>query len=166
MTRNGGRLEVSGTLREPGTAAARATTEPVAGRAEPGSGLPSSPVPPAAEPVRPIVPATPWSFDAVCIDRITAILFVRPAIFGKSSQKRTPGVLVGMVPNGPRYSIGAFGFGSHVSSWLGPPQSHNRTTDLAVTCVLPYARCFRTSASESPRTLDAPTCRSARRDRF
>ena len=37
----------------------RATTEPVAGRAFPGNGWPPRFSPPAALPVRPIVPATP-----------------------------------------------------------------------------------------------------------
>ena len=32
-------------------------------------------------------------------------------------------------PNGPRTSEGASGFGSHVSSWLGPPTNSSRITD-------------------------------------
>ena len=33
-----------------------------------------------------------------------------------------------MVAYGPRISAGASGFGSHVSIWLGPPESQNRMT--------------------------------------
>jgi len=46
-------------------------------------------------------------------DRV--VFQVSAAIFRKSSHNRTPGIRVGMVPNGPRYSSGAFGFGSKVS---------------------------------------------------
>src|SRR5438046_2464683 len=38
---------------------------------------------------------------------------------------------VGIGANGPRYSAGAFGFGSKVSRWLGAPQRKTKTTDLA-----------------------------------
>ena len=43
------------------------------------------------------------------------------AIFGKISLIWMPGTLVLIGWNGPRISAGAFGFMSHVSSWLGPP---------------------------------------------
>src|SRR5262245_23393 len=36
-----------------------------------------------------------------------------------------------MVANGPRYSAGAFGLGSKVSRWLGPPPSHSNRMDWA-----------------------------------
>ncbi len=42
---------------------------------------------------------------------------------------RAPGQRVAMEPNGPRTSEGASGFGSHVSSWLGPPTNSSRITD-------------------------------------
>jgi hypothetical protein len=58
-----------------------------------------------------------------CIDRTTANRSAAAAIFGNSSVNRRPGTRVGMVPNGPRTLLGASGFGSQVSSWLGPPTS-------------------------------------------
>src|SRR5262249_28473735 len=93
-----------------------------------------------------------------------ASLSVTAAIFGNNSQKRTPGIRVGMVPNGPRYSSGAFGFGSQVSSWLGPPHSQSKTTDLAVPDKLPSARYFKRSARDRPRTIGSPTWTNARRE--
>src|SRR5207247_2930439 len=52
----------------------RATIEPVQGRALPEASIPPRLSDPAIEPVRPIVPATPWSLDAQYIDRIIAYL--------------------------------------------------------------------------------------------
>ena len=54
---------------------------------------------------------------------------VREAMSGINSVKCIPGVLVGIVPKGPRYSIGASGFGSKVSIWLGPPHNHRSSTE-------------------------------------
>ena len=48
---------------------------------------------------------------------------------GRCSEMRTPGQRVAIEPNGPRTSEGASGFGSHVSSWLGPPTKSSRITD-------------------------------------
>ena len=96
--------------------------------------------------------------------RITASLSETPASFGNSSQNRTPGMRVGMVANGPRYSSGAFGFGSKVSSWLGPPHSHSRMTAFADPGLRPPdSPAPSRSASDSPRTELAPTWRNARR---
>src|SRR5262249_61436787 len=50
---------------------------------------------------------------------------------GMCSQIRKPGTLVGMVPNAPRTSAGASGFGSQVSSWLCPPLVNTTNTDFA-----------------------------------
>ena len=47
---------------------------------------------------------------------------------GSNSVTRKPGVRVGSVSNGPRYSAGASGFGSYVSRWLPPPRSHTMMT--------------------------------------
>src|SRR5258708_5895278 len=41
---------------------------------------------------------------------------------------RMPGTLVAIERNGPRTSAGAPGFGSQVSSWLGPPTSISKIT--------------------------------------
>ena len=54
---------------------ARATTAPIAGRAEPADCLAAEvDAAPAVLPVRPMVPATPWSFEAVCSERRMAKL--------------------------------------------------------------------------------------------
>jgi hypothetical protein len=47
-----------------------------------------------------------------------------------------PGTFVRIGFNGPRYSVGASGFMSYVSSWLGPPHIQNKITDV---CVLELA---------------------------
>src|SRR6266849_6491985 len=57
---------------------------------------------------------------------------LRAANWGNSSEKRRPGVRVAMVEKGPRYSDGALGLGSNMSTWLGPPPSQMRRIDLAL----------------------------------
>ena len=52
------------------------------------------------------------------------------ACFGRCSQSKTPGSLVGMTPNGPRFWSGRSGLGSQVSMWLGPPAIQSRMTAL------------------------------------
>ncbi len=47
---------------------------------------------------------------------------------GRCSENLTPGMVVWMVEKGPRTSAGASGLGSHISIWLGPPESQNNTT--------------------------------------
>src|SRR5262245_55955029 len=44
---------------------------------------------------------------------------------------KSPGVLAGVGWNGPRILLGASGLRSNVSSWLGPPKSVRKMTDLA-----------------------------------
>src|SRR5262249_60609372 len=70
-----------------------------------------------------------WLLAEQSTERITVSLSRIAACRGRCSQRRTPGTLVGIVPNGPRTSAGASGLGSHVSMWLGPPDSQNRITD-------------------------------------
>ena len=62
----------------------------------------------------------PWKF---LLERISVKRSLRAARRGNSSVKRTPGVRVAMVVNGPRYSAGAFGLGSKVSRWFGAPRA-------------------------------------------
>ena len=45
---------------------------------------------------------------------------------------RRPFTLVAIGLNGPRYSMGAPGFGSKVSRWAGPPQSQSNNTEWAL----------------------------------
>ena len=59
------------------------------------------------------------------------------------------------------------GFGSHISKWLGPPESQNRTTDF-FSLVLPaaaLAACTRSnSLSGSPASPAVPICKNQRRE--
>src|SRR6185369_3131796 len=72
-----------------------------------------------------------WSMLAwQSTDRTSARRSRMVAWSGKYSEMRTPGTLVHVEPNGPRTSLGAAGFGSHVSSWLGPPDNQIRITAL------------------------------------
>ena len=66
-----------------------------------------------------------WSFSTDLMPRSSTNSFISAACFGIRSQIRTPGKLVAVGWNGPRYSTGASGFKSHMSMWLGPP---SRTT--------------------------------------
>src|SRR5688500_18440002 len=54
------------------------------------------------------------------------------ASLGRCSQIETLGTVVEMVENSPRISAGPSGFGSSVSSWLGPPLNSTSRTDLAL----------------------------------
>src|SRR5262245_38799237 len=51
---------------------------------------------------------------------------------GINSETITPGTCVRIAPNGPRMSSDAFGLGSKVSNWLGPPLSQMKMHDLCV----------------------------------
>lgn len=64
---------------------------------------------------------TAWLFEVCDIERTRHTRFSTEAIRGKCSHARTPGSAVAMVPNSPRRSAGASGFGSSVSIWLGAP---------------------------------------------
>jgi len=52
------------------------------------------------------------------------------------SPKRTPVILVPILFNGPRYSSGAYGFGSKDSCWVTPPGRKIKMTLLAVPSLL------------------------------
>src|SRR5689334_13096328 len=71
-----------------------------------------------------------WLLAEQSTERITVSLSMIAACRGRCSQKRTPGTLVPIVPNGPRTSAGASGLGSHMSMWLGPPESQKTITDF------------------------------------
>src|SRR5687768_1003811 len=62
-----------------------------------------------------------WAASPCVMDRQTAILSATSAVFGRHSLKNTPSSFVLMEFISPRYSIGAFGFGSNVSWWADPP---------------------------------------------
>ena len=73
-----------------------------------------------------------WEDMVWCSERTSARRWPSPAWRGNSSQTSMPGTLVGIGRNGPRYSAGAFGLGSNVSNWLGPPHIQNRMTEVEV----------------------------------
>ena len=74
----------------------------------------------------------PDELEMATFERTRVKRSLRVAMRGSNSVKWTPGVLVGMTPKGPRYSIGASGFGSNVSNWLGAPQRKTNRTDFAL----------------------------------
>src|SRR3954453_8302876 len=91
------------------------------------------------------------------MERPSANLSIRFAIFGSSSEIWIPATLV---------EIGLkllFAFGSHVSMWLGPPSSQKRMTAFALPVAGPLA-AERYSRSVSPRNPSEPTLRKLRRD--
>src|SRR3954453_22617838 len=65
------------------------------------------------------------------IERTTVILSAIFAMFGTFSLKTSPFSAVGTVPNGPRYSIGAYGLGSNDSCCAIPPGRKMWMIDLA-----------------------------------
>src|SRR5579864_8750250 len=86
------------------------------------------------------------------MERTSANLSIRLAIFGSSSEMWMPGTLV---------EIGLkllFDLGSHVSTWLGPPSSQNRITDFALASAGDLATAASASAwrSEMPRKPSDP----------
>ena len=52
-----------------------------------------------------------WAASPCVIERQIVILSATLAVCFNSSLTRTPGTFVSMLPNGPRYSTGAYGFG-------------------------------------------------------
>src|SRR5262245_24552741 len=83
---------------------------------------------------------------------------------GNRSHSRTPGIDVGIVPNSPRYSTGASGFGSHVSWCAGPPRIQRMMTDVGL--AVPDVACASArnkSASERPIEPSTPALTKLRR---
>src|SRR5882724_11400694 len=91
------------------------------------------------------------------MDRTSANLSMRFAIFGSSSEIWMPATLV---------EIGLkllFAFGSHVSMWLGPPSSQKRMTALALPFGGASAAADSASRRESPRKPSDPAVIKLRR---
>jgi len=100
---------------------------------------------------------------SVCdIERITAYRFARFASSGKCSPICRPGTVVRMGLKDPRISMGASGFGSQVSSWLGPPHMYSRITDFALAGFMPGAAAKR-PGSPIPKGARMPAWRIRRR---
>ena len=87
------------------------------------------------------------------------------ACSGRCSQTRMPGTRVAIDRYGPRISAGASGLGSHMSIWLGPPESQNRMTALRSAAGV-SARADRRSRSASPKPARpaTPVCKNQRRE--
>src|SRR2546426_7335189 len=78
-----------------------------------------------------------------------------------------PGTLVEIAPNSPRYSLGASGFGSQVSCWLGPPRIQRMITEFwregDLPCEAARASQRNKSESDKPASPSSPTFRKLRR---
>src|SRR5262245_56918454 len=72
-----------------------------------------------------------WSLYGCVIVRTTQNLSLDAANRGSWSLIKRPGVLQAIALKGPRILLGASGLRSNVSSWLGPPKSIRKITDLA-----------------------------------
>src|SRR5262245_34877090 len=81
---------------------------------------------------------------------------------GSRSDRIMPGTLLGCTPNSPRYSAGAFGFGSHISMWLGPPRIQRMMTDLFEPLAALDWHLSR-SARHSPAAPNTPAFKKLRR---
>src|SRR5688572_21471813 len=107
------------------------------------------------DPKRPVViqwPAAKWSPLSWCSERMNDTFSNRFATCGIRALVKTPGVFVLHTPNGPRNSAGASGLGSKVSSWLGPPSSQMRMTDLSFAALpLPFAFAWACARKRSGR---------------
>src|SRR5690242_11942559 len=85
------------------------------------------------------------------------------ACSGRCSLTRMPGTLVGMEANGPRTSAGASGLGSHMSIWLGPPDSQKRITDFFCFGDALAAAGSQFGSDIAPRPA-RPVCKNQRRE--
>jgi hypothetical protein len=115
----------------------------------------------ALAPVKAIEAASRWPALKLTLLRINEYLSDQAASLGKSSVKRTPGVRVAIVANGPRYSAGALGLGSKRSRWLGPPPSQTSKIDFAFG--VSVAASVPVAAAASANGAAKPACRKVRR---
>src|SRR5690242_8150896 len=76
-----------------------------------------------------------------------------------------PGTLVLIALYGPRTSAGASGFGSKVSSWLGPPTRNRKMQFRSFESFFtaPWAFRAKNSGMLRPRNASDPACRKSRR---
>src|SRR5262245_20190629 len=98
-----------------------------------------------------------------CSERTIENLSAICAWSGMYSQISMPGTLVRMGLSGPRYSCGASGFMSYVSSWLGPPHIQKRMTEVLREVSAARARARNTSARLTPPKASMPTRRNSLR---
>src|SRR3954468_14278312 len=112
-----------------------------------------------------------WLLAVQSTERMTVSLSAMAACLGKCSQNRTPGTRVAVVPKGPRTSPGASGLGSHMSRWLGPPESQKTMTDFGPPFRLVPPQAAAASAwrrinwaADNPATPESPARKNHRRD--
>jgi hypothetical protein len=74
------------------------------------------------------------------------------------------GIFVGMVLRGPRYSLGAIGLGSQLSSWLGPPHIQKRITEVGLVALPDCSRAARRSGRVRPPKAKAPARKNSLRE--
>src|SRR6266852_8585737 len=86
---------------------------------------------------------------------------------GRCSLSWIPGTEVAIGLNSPRTSLGAAGFMSHISRWLGPPFKKTRIQESALgACPVPAEREFARSKPGrlKPKRPLPPTCSMWRRE--
>src|SRR5262245_9088393 len=108
----------------------------------------------------------PWPELRCANERTRAILSATLAILLKSPPISTPGRFVFTAPLTERNSAGADIFGSNVSMWVGPPPSHNQTTDVffvGLPLCAARARARSRSGKARPPRPRAPTRKKSRR---
>ena len=105
----------------------------------------------AAAPVSAIEPASRCPASKLTFERTSANRSLRAASCGTSSVKRRPGVLVGIVANGPRNSAGAGAWGRRGPRGSGPPQSQTSRIDRARPVPWPRPRRPAPSPAAPPR---------------
>src|SRR4029453_6029549 len=102
-------------------------------------------------------PAPLWSVFGCLLVRTTQNLSLDAANRGKHSLINRPGALQAIGLKGPRILLGARGLRSNVSSWLGPPKSIKKITDLALAgCDLTVASACNSRGSDSPNSPAPP----------
>ena len=98
------------------------------------------------------------------IDRISVNLWASLAMRGKCSQICSPGTVVGIGLNSPRYWSGDSGFKSHVSCCAGPPHMNNTMHAFARRGgVLTAVDALKNCGNPSPNKLNAPARKNSRR---
>lgn len=97
-------------------------------------------------------------------ERIKAKRFAIRECSGSSSQRLIPCTLVEIGMHGPRTSLGASGFRSYVSNWLGPPCRKRKMTAVSFGKVSLAAALWRSRVARlMPPIPSKPACNAPRR---
>ena len=111
-----------------------------------------------------------WAGSSCVSERIKEILCIHFDRCWKCSQICTPGAVVAIGWNGPRMSVGALGFRSKVSRWLGPPHMNRKMQRFAwpkplLSFAIAGDVCARRrSGNVRPMAPSAPAWSTARRE--